>query len=96
VHEAVRSFYKQHYSANLMRLVVVGRQPLDELERLVRDKFSVVPDRQLSALRPPGKPPLRPSSSISTSCTSLSGIMLTGTEGGSLAISPCTCLPPHS
>ncbi len=51
----MRAFYEQHYSANLMRLVVVGRQPLDELERLVTDKFSAVPDRQLSALRPPGQ-----------------------------------------
>ena len=56
MHKAVRAFYQQHYSANLMRLVVVGRQPLDELESLVRDKFSEVPNRQLSVLRPGGKP----------------------------------------
>ena len=57
MHEAVRAFYQQHYSANLMRLVVVGRQPLDELETLVRSNFSAVPSTQLSALQPPGKPP---------------------------------------
>ena len=53
----MRTFYEQHYSANLMRLVVVGRQSLDELERLVAEKFSAVPNRQLSALHPPGQHP---------------------------------------
>jgi len=31
-----------------MKLAIVGRQPLDELEAMVRDKFSLVKDQQLS------------------------------------------------
>lgn len=38
-------FYNEHYSANNMRLVVLGSQSLDELEALARPLFSQVPDR---------------------------------------------------
>ncbi len=37
------AFYKKHYSANIMRLVVIGPQSIDELETLVREKFAKVP-----------------------------------------------------
>lgn len=56
VHEAVRDFYAQHYSANIMKLVLYGRQSLAELEALVRAKFSEVKDKQLQPLRPTGAP----------------------------------------
>lgn len=49
VHERVRQFYEQHYSAGLMRLAVVGRHSLDEMEEMVRDKFAPVVDRGLKA-----------------------------------------------
>ncbi len=39
------SFYDRYYSANLMTLVVVGREPLQELQAMVVPKFSQVPDR---------------------------------------------------
>lgn len=42
-------FWRTHYSANLMNLVVYGPQPLDELEAMVRDRFSRIENRQLEA-----------------------------------------------
>ena len=47
--DAVRDFHKNFYSANVMRLAVVGRQPLDELEALVRRTFAAVPNKELTA-----------------------------------------------
>ena len=35
-------FYNRYYSANLMALVVQGKEPLDQLEAMVRAKFSAV------------------------------------------------------
>lgn len=35
-------FHDRYYSANLMRLVVLGRASLDELQRMVEEKFSWV------------------------------------------------------
>ncbi|KAL4858339.1 Insulin-degrading enzyme-like 1 [Chlorella vulgaris] len=52
-HERVRLFHQQHYSAGVMRLAVVSRHSLDELEALVRDKFSAVPNGGISAPRFP-------------------------------------------
>jgi insulysin len=43
----VAEFYAQHYSANLMRLAVYGREPLEVLEGYARDKFAAVPNRDL-------------------------------------------------
>lgn len=40
-------FYETHYSANLMDLVVIGRQSTAELHAMVEQYFSAVPDRQL-------------------------------------------------
>lgn len=42
-------FWKNHYSANLMTLAVYGPQSLDELEQLVRPRFSAIENRQLTA-----------------------------------------------
>jgi secreted Zn-dependent insulinase-like peptidase len=41
-------FWENHYSANLMTLTVYGPQSLDELEAMVRPRFSVIDDRNLS------------------------------------------------
>ena len=38
-------FYQQHYSANIMTLAVVGREPLEQLERWVTQRFADIPDR---------------------------------------------------
>ena len=40
-------FWQQNYSSNIMTLAVYGPQPLDELERLVRDRFSAIANRNL-------------------------------------------------
>lgn len=44
-------FYKNHYSANRMKLVVLGREKLDELEGWVTELFSDVPNFDLPKLR---------------------------------------------
>ena len=49
-------FYKQHYSANRMTLVVLAPQSLDELESMVRKRFDEVPNYQ--SVQPEHKQPL--------------------------------------
>ena len=43
----VRQFYQEHYSANLCKLVVLGRESLDELQQMVQELFSAVENRHL-------------------------------------------------
>ena len=45
VREDLLKFYRKHYSANLMGLVVIGREPLPVLRRWVEERFAAVPDR---------------------------------------------------
>ena len=42
-------FWEQNYSANIMTLAVYGPQPLDELETMVRERFSAIANRNLTA-----------------------------------------------
>eukprot|EP00850_Spirogloea_muscicola_P004518 SM000019S05062 [mRNA] locus=s19:764487:772283:+ [translate_table: standard] len=49
-------FYEQHYSANLMRLVVYGRESLDRLQEVVDAKFASVRNTRLPKPGFPGKP----------------------------------------
>ncbi|WP_299177961.1 insulinase family protein [uncultured Neptuniibacter sp.] len=46
IRDELIQFYQQYYSANLMTLVVLGREPLDQLEQIVRSKFSAVKNRK--------------------------------------------------
>lgn len=39
------AFYQRYYSANLLSLVVLGKEPVSELKRLVEEKFSAVENR---------------------------------------------------
>lgn len=48
VRDDLITFYDKHYSANVMRLVVLGTQSLDELQEIVVPMFSQVPDRSFS------------------------------------------------
>jgi secreted Zn-dependent insulinase-like peptidase len=48
-------FYEQNYSANIMALTVIGKESLDQLEELVIDRFSGIPDRDASPLQFPGE-----------------------------------------
>ncbi len=45
VRDDLIKFYQQHYSANLMRLVVLANEPLPVLKQWVTDKFSAIPNR---------------------------------------------------
>jgi insulysin len=36
--EELKKFYAAHYSANLMKLVILGREPLDTLEQWAKEK----------------------------------------------------------
>ena len=45
IRDELLAFYDQHYSANVMRLVVLGAESLDELESLVVPMFSAVPNK---------------------------------------------------
>ncbi len=47
-------FYRTHYSADQMALVVLGNQPLDELNAWVVEKFSAIPRRPVAPAAPLG------------------------------------------
>jgi insulysin len=49
-------FHETYYSANLMKLVVLGREPLDQLEQWVVEKFAAVKNKDLKAPDFEGKP----------------------------------------
>ena len=51
VRDELIAFYERTYSAHLMKLVVLGREPLDDLERFVRTRFEVVKRRPAERLR---------------------------------------------
>ncbi|KAJ9059375.1 hypothetical protein DSO57_1003197 [Entomophthora muscae] len=44
LHDRVRDHYKKHYSANLMKLVVISPNLLEEMEKMVIPRFSQVPN----------------------------------------------------
>ncbi len=44
--ERLRQWYKAHYSANLMRLLVYSPLPIDQLRKMVEEDFSAVPNQQ--------------------------------------------------
>lgn len=56
VRNELLAFYRQHYSANLMTLVVLGNEPTETLRRLVTDLFLEVANRNTH--RPEFKQPL--------------------------------------
>ncbi len=47
VREDLLAFYQHYYSANLMNLVVLGRENLDSLQRAVESRFAAVPNRNV-------------------------------------------------
>lgn len=47
VRDQLIEFYEQRYSSNIMTLVILGKQPLGELEQLARRYFSAIPDKNL-------------------------------------------------
>ncbi len=57
IRDEFMNFHDQHYSANRMKLVVLGRESLDELENLVADLFSGVRNKDLPQNRWDGLQP---------------------------------------
>ncbi|KAK0522926.1 metalloprotease [Tilletia horrida] len=53
VREELLKFHERHYSANVMKLVILGRDSLDQLTSWAVDKFSGVPNRSIA---PPSFP----------------------------------------
>jgi insulysin len=53
-------FHAKHYSANRMKLVVLGREPLGVLQKWVADLFSPVVNKNLPPNRWAAEPPFRP------------------------------------
>ncbi len=47
--EKLIEFYNQHYSANIMSLAVLGKEPLEQLETWVTERFSAIPDGDVPA-----------------------------------------------
>ena len=45
VRERLLAFHAAHYSAGTMRLVVLGKESLDALERLVVGLFAAIPNK---------------------------------------------------
>ncbi|OZG72042.1 peptidase M16 [Hahella sp. CCB-MM4] len=56
VRDDLLKFYKEHYSADHMKLVVYGKENLDALETLIRSKFSAVEKRPVNEESP--RPPV--------------------------------------
>ena len=46
VRDDLLKFYHKNYSANLMTLVVIGRESLDQLQAMVTSRFSAVPNHE--------------------------------------------------
>jgi len=44
VRDDLLRFYDQYYSANLMTLVVLGKEPVEELKKMVEARFNAVPN----------------------------------------------------
>jgi insulysin len=50
IREALLAYHHTYYSANLMTLVIIGKEPLDSLEAWAREYFVRVPNK--NATRP--------------------------------------------
>ena len=62
IREELLKFHAKYYSANMMKLVVIGRESVEQLTRWVVEKFSSVPNKGNAVPRFPASP-LGPSSS---------------------------------
>ncbi len=55
VRTALVDFYRTHYSADQMSLVVLAPESLDALEKMVRERFAAIPDHNLGNDQPEEK-----------------------------------------
>jgi insulysin len=51
IRDEFMKFYHTNYSANLMKLVILGRESLDTLEKWTKDVFATVPNKSLGRKR---------------------------------------------
>ncbi|HEX2579029.1 MAG TPA: insulinase family protein [Rhabdochlamydiaceae bacterium] len=51
--EALKKWYKEHYSSNRMHLVTISPLPLEEMIQLTVDKFSAIPNHHLAPVTYP-------------------------------------------
>ena len=49
--EKLTAHYYKHYSANVMKAVVLGPQSLEELEKIARGSLNLIPNRDAKLLR---------------------------------------------
>ncbi|KAL1897206.1 hypothetical protein Cpir12675_002463 [Ceratocystis pirilliformis] len=61
VREKFMEFHDKYYSANLMKLVILGREPLDILEKWAIEIFTPIPNKNLQRNRWTDEVPLRES-----------------------------------
>ncbi|XP_038693358.1 insulin-degrading enzyme-like 1, peroxisomal isoform X2 [Tripterygium wilfordii] len=54
-HELI-NFYEEHYSANLMHLVVYAKESLDKIQKLVEERFQEIRNTDRSCFYFPGQP----------------------------------------
>ena len=60
IHHQLRHFLRSHYSANLMTLAVLGREPLSRLQFEVQHLFSHIPNTRLQPPKLPEAAPYQP------------------------------------
>ncbi len=48
--ESILKFYNSYYSSDRMRLVLISQKDIDELKKLVQEKFSAIPIRETQSL----------------------------------------------
>lgn len=46
--DTIIRFYEENYSSHLMSLSVLGKESLDDMEKIVRQRFEAVPRRDIS------------------------------------------------
>jgi insulysin len=56
IRQELLKFYSKHYSSNVMSLAVLAKEPIEDLTRLVVEKFSLVPNRSIIPDRFDGSP----------------------------------------
>ncbi|CAI0374959.1 unnamed protein product [Linum tenue] len=49
-------FYEEHYSANLMHLVIYAKESLDQLQGIIEEKFQAIQNHEKSCFSFPGQP----------------------------------------
>jgi insulysin len=58
IREALIDFHKYYYSANIMKLVILGKEPIKKLEKWARRYFYEIPDKKIT--RPDLSLPVEP------------------------------------